>query len=302
VSDYETVQKKRNITVGIFVVVALCALAGLIYKFGDLPWIYTKYSSFQVYVQFPTASGVQRDTPVRFCGYQIGRVTQVRHPKVMRDLKTGIFYHQTLAVLSINKKYTDIPADVEVKLMTRGLGSSYIELALTRYDVNEPTGPFLTNESRLQGSTGVVSEFFSEDSQRRLDELVDGLKALIDNTNCVIGDPNNKDNLRQTLANLADASERAKGTIDELQQFAAAGTKTFNSIVSMSEELNKATAELRLILDKVNNGDGSAARIVNDGRLYESLLESTEQMQLLLQEMKSFVARARDKGVPIKLK
>jgi len=302
VSDYETIQRRRNITVGIFVIVALVALTGLVYKFGDLPGMYTKYSSFPVSVQFPTASGVQKDTPVRFCGYQIGRVTQVRHPKVMKDLKTGNFYHQTLAVLSINKKYTDIPKDVEVKLMTRGLGSSYIELALTRFDVNEPTGPFLAQGSELQGSTGVIYEFFSAESQEKLDELVDGLNSLIENTNRVIGDPNNKENLKETLANLAEASERAKGTIDEFQQFAAAGTKTFNSIVSTSEELTKMTAQLRLILEKVNNGDGSAGRFVNDGRLYENLLESAEQMQLMLQELKSFVARAREKGVPIKLK
>jgi hypothetical protein len=31
--------------------------------------------SFEIYVQFPPAPGVEKDTPVRFFGYQIGRVT-----------------------------------------------------------------------------------------------------------------------------------------------------------------------------------------------------------------------------------
>ena len=84
--------------------------------------------SFKVYVQFATASGLQTDTPVKFCGYQIGRVTQVLPPQNRTDIDTGQKYHQAVCVLSINKDYVNIPSNVEVKLMTRGLGSSYLEL------------------------------------------------------------------------------------------------------------------------------------------------------------------------------
>lgn len=301
-SDYETVQRRRNITVGIFVVAAVCALAWLIYQFGDMPGFISQHRSFQVIVQFPTAPGVQRDTPVRFCGYQIGRVTEVRHPKVMKDLKTGKFYHQTSVVLSINKKYKDIPDDVEAKLMTRGLGSSYIELKLARFDVNEPTGGCLVKGSTLQGSTGVTSEFFPAESQEKLDELIDGLRSFINNTNTIVGDPNTRGNLEKILANLADASEHAEATIEEFRQFAASGNKTFTAMVGTSEELSKSAAQLRLILEKINSGEGSAGRIINDGRLYENLLENSQQMEVLLEELKSFVSEAREKGLRVKLK
>jgi len=71
VSDYETSQRRYNIVVGLFVILGVCAFVWLIFKFGDLPGIVTKLDSFEVFVQFPTAPGVQKDTPVRFCGYQI---------------------------------------------------------------------------------------------------------------------------------------------------------------------------------------------------------------------------------------
>ena len=87
-SDYETTQRKRNITVGIFVLIAVCAFVWLIFKFGDLPTAVSRFRSFQVFVQFPTAPGVQKDTPVRFCGYQIGRVTDVMAPQIREDRKT----------------------------------------------------------------------------------------------------------------------------------------------------------------------------------------------------------------------
>ena len=63
-SDYETRQRRRNFIVGIFVILGMTSLVWLIFKFGDLPGIVTQYSSYEVFVQFPTATGVQKDTPV----------------------------------------------------------------------------------------------------------------------------------------------------------------------------------------------------------------------------------------------
>lgn len=325
-SDYETTQKRRNMLVGIFVVVGIGALVWLIFKFGDLPSAVTKMGSFEVFVQFPTAPGVQTDTPVRFCGYQIGRVTKVMHPEIREDMETGLKYYQTVVVLSIDKRYVNIPSNIEVKLMTRGLGSSYIELKQhpdrpeVPLDPNRPETIFLVDKIWLQGSTGMTSEFFPEESQKKLEELTEGFTTLINNANDVIGNPNNKENLQKMLANLADASQQAtvtmqeaKQTIEEFRKFAAAGTSTLKNadakaeelvvaMVDTSQEISKAAIRLRQILETINDGQGSAAKLINDGRFYENLLENTQQLQLLLDEIKSFVAQARDKGVPIKLK
>jgi len=295
VSDYESGQRMRNIVVGVFVVAALCALVWLIFKFGDLPTAVSKLRSFEVYVQFPTAPGVQKETPVRFCGYQIGRVTKVMAPAIYEDLNTGLEYHQTKVIISIEKRYVNIPSNVEVKLMTRGFGSSYIELKAPLPDPNHPVSEFLADGSLLQGSTGMTSEFFPEESQEKLEKLVDGLAALINNANDIIGDTDNKENIKTSLSNLAEASERAERALEEFEKFFAAAIET-------SEELSKATAQLRVILGKVNEGQGTVAKLVNDGRLYENLLENTEQMKVLLEEMEAFMAKSREKGVPIKLK
>jgi len=326
VSDYETTQARHNIIVGIFVIAGIGALVWLIFQFGDLPVIVGQLKSFQVSVQFPTAPGVQKDTPVRFCGYEVGRVTDIKPPMVMKDLNTGHFYHQTLVILSIDNKYNDIPADVEAKLMTRGLGSSYIELKLKHFDVNEPTGPFLGKDSLLQGSTGMTSEFFPEESQKKLDELVDGLGTLIKNANDILGDPNNKENFKVTLANLPEATKQATQALKELQQFSAAGTtalknadkefqklsaagtatlesvdtqveRVVTAMVGTSEELSKTVAELRVLLEKINSGQGTLAKLVNDARLYEGLLEDAERLEILLKELKVFIDEVNEKGL-----
>ena len=315
-SDYESTERRRNIIVGVFVVGAICALLWLIFQFRDLPGAVTKFNSFRVYVQFPTAPGVQRDTPVQFCGYQIGRVADVMYPKPRRDLNTKLVYHQTLVVLSIDKKNVNIPSNVEVKLMTRGLGSSYIELKIDPTNIPSPNDPnaYLVADTLLQGSTGMTSEFFPEESQQKLELLVEKISALAQNLNEVVGDPNTKNNFKSILANMSEASRKATDMFEEFRKFSATGTtilKNFEddvdkfvvSIVTTSEELGKTLAEMRVTLEKVNSGEGTAGKLVNDAQLYESLVETSEEMRKMLEEIKSFMADVNEKGyMPMKLK
>jgi phospholipid/cholesterol/gamma-HCH transport system substrate-binding protein len=294
VSDYETAQRKRNIVVGVFVVVAICSVVWLIFMFNDFPTFISELSSFQVFVQFHSAPGVVRDTPVRFCGYPIGSVTEVMAPQVRKDLNTGLEYHQTVVVLSINKKYVNIPSNVSVKLMTRGLGSSYIELTvdptlpLKPQDPNRPETKYLVDKMFLQGSTGMTSEFFPAESQKKLDELISGITSFINNANDIFGDKANKENIKTTLANMSEATE-------ELKAFLASGVGT-------SEQISKTAAELRLILEKINEGRGTSGKLINDARLYEKLLENSDELEVLLKDLREMVNEYKKTGIKVKLK
>ena len=298
--DYETVQRNRNIRVGFFVLIGLCALVWLIYKFGDLPIKASEYRSFEVFVQFPTAQGVQKNTSVQFCGYPVGRVTGIMAPELLEDKDTSLVYYQTKVVLSIDKKYKTIPSNIDIKVMTRGLGSSYIEmkvdpcLPLVAKDPNRPETKYLVNKMLVQGSAGQTSEFFPAESQEKLDSLANRLLDLIDNSNAILGDMENRENIKKSLANMREVTFKMAQMLEEFQKFVASGT-------DVSEELSKTTKELRMILQKVGSGEGSAAKLINDGRLYENLLENTEQLQLLLEEAKRFVSEYREKGFKIKL-
>ena len=327
-SDYESAQRRRDVIVGVFVIVGLAALGWMIFKFGDLPTAVSQMRSFEVYVQFPSAPGVQKDTPVRFCGYQIGRVTQVMAPRVLPD-DTGKKYHQSKVVMSINKRYTDIPWNVDVKLMTRGLGSSYIEMKIDPAklpsppkDPNRPETKFLVDGMHLQGSAGMTSEFFPEESQQKLNDLIEDIRTFVGNANDVIGDRDNKENIKAMLANLTDASggiatamdeatqtmEDARKTLEKFRDLAATGTQTLENVdakaerlvsalVSTSADIGRAFSQVRLAMEKINSGGGTAGRLINDGRLYEKLLETTEQLNVLLKDFKELLDKASEKGL-----
>ena len=313
-TDYETIQRRRNLLVGVFVIVGLAALVWLVFKFGDLPIKVSELRSFEVIVQFPTAKGIEKNTPVEFCGYQIGTVTGIMAPERLEDQDTHLVYHQTKVILSIDKKYTDIPSNVDVKLVTRSLGSSIIELVTdpTRpvkpRDPNRPETKFLVGGMLRQGSTGMTSEFFPAESQKKFEELIDSFNSLVKNANDILGDQTTKQNFKLILANLSEATKRATETLKQVQEFSAVGTSTLKSadagmnkvviaLVDTTEQLSKTVSQSRILLEKISQGQGTAAKLLNDGRLYESMLESTEQLQALLTELKSLVTQVKEKGL-----
>ena len=325
-SDYEALRAKRDWIVGVFVVVGLVAFGWLVFRFGDLPSGVAKLRSFDVYVQFASAPGVQGDTPVRFCGYQVGRVTEVRPPRRLPEIRhgspTGPEYHQTVVVVSIENQYTDIPADSRVRLMTRGFGSSYIEIQPPPPDPCAPTQAFLVEGAWVQGSIGVTSELFPEQTQRRLEELLEDLRAFFGHANRIVGDPNSQRDIKTILSSLSESSkrtvqvmeraeqalQRATEAIEEYRQLAVAGKDTLRNadaridqlavaIVQTSEDLGRAASQMRQLIEKVNTGQGTLGRLVNDGRLYEDLLETTQQLQVFAEQFTLIIEKMDQKGL-----
>lgn len=324
-ADYQAKQRQRNLIVGGFVIIALFAFVYLLMKFRDLPLFVSKFQSFEILVNFPEVPGIQKDTPVNYCGVQIGRVRYVGDPQIA-ETDTGRKVHKVEVTISINNKFVDIPDDVDVVIMKRGLGSSYIEL----HDKpeKEPVG-FLHNEMVLEGHVSMASEFFPPEVQKKLENLVDSIAALAKNMNEVVGDSDNQANIKQTLENVAAATAQARQTLASIQTFSDTGTdkmeilepkvgEAIDSFQKFSDtgtekldvlgqkvgdavdQLEGALSQMRQLMAKIDSGDGTAGKLVNDGRLYENLLESSRELDLMLEQLKRWAADAREKGIRIK--
>ena len=211
-----------------FVLVAICALFWMLMMFGDLPIAVSKIRSFEVLISFPSASGVGRDTPVQYCGYQIGRVLNVSPPMLVKDKDGTPISHRVKVACLIEEKFVDIPSNVEVKLMRRGLGSSYIEfvwnpnIPLEPKDPSNPRSIFLMDQMELAGTTGMSSEFFPPDVQKKLENLVDSISELSANANQIIGNEDNQANIRKTWPHQSSHSQ-AKDTLLSIQNFTDVG-------------------------------------------------------------------------------
>ncbi len=301
--DYNTLQRRRNMIVGGFVIIAFCAFLWMIFIFGELPVVVSKLRSFEILVNFPMAPGVQKNTPVQYCGYQIGKVTAVSPPYIYKDVENRT-YHQVKVSLAIENKYADIPSSVDVVIMKRSMGSSYIELQLDpdrpleAIDPSRPETAFLTDQLVLEGTTSSASEFFPKEVQEKIESLVTSISILSENLNDIIGDDENKVNIKAMLANVAKATEQAQKTLISIEKFSDKGAV---AVEDVSEQLADALFEIKEVAYKINNGDGTVSRLINDGQLYEDLLDSSEELKLALEQLKIMAAEMNEKGIKIKL-
>jgi len=292
-TDFQTQQRRRNMVVGGFVLLALLAFVWMLIKFRNLPLFASRLQSFTVLVRFADAPGVQKDTPVHYCGYQIGRVIDVSPPMLTTDAE-GVSVHTVGVSLAINKRFRDIPDNVDFLIVKRGLGSSYIEL---RVNPEKTMTGYLHDEYKAFGSVSTASEFFPPQVQKKLEDLVDSITLLSRNTNAIIGDRDNQANIKQTLENITRATAQATETLASIRQFSDVGAE---QIESVAVSMDKAIKEFHTLLAKLNDGQGSAGKFLNDGRLYENLLDSSKELELALEQIKRWAADAREKGIRIK--
>lgn len=306
-NDYDYLQQKRNMIVGAFVIIGVCIFAYMIFLFGELPVVAAKFTSYSVKVNFPFAQGVEKNTPVKYCGYDVGRVTYVSPPVLSKD-EQGRYINQVAVEMAISKDYVNIPANAEVELVRRGLGSSYIELTtapMEANDFNSLEPKFLKAGMILQGKSGSASEFLPKDLQDKMNILFTKVTTLVDNVNTIVGDEQNKINLKNALANLSKATEESIATLQQIKEFSQTGQEKLSSIsdsvTATSEELGQTLIEVRRVLNKINNGQGTVGKLINDDQLYENLLDSSEELKASLEKMKKLIDKTSEKGIRLKI-
>jgi phospholipid/cholesterol/gamma-HCH transport system substrate-binding protein len=121
---------------------------------------------------------------------------------------------------------------------------------------------------------------------------VDSVSALANNINDIIGDADNKANVKQTLANVNALTDQATKTLESIQGFTDTGTDV---IAKTADRLDATLAELQMVLAKANTGDGTAAKLLNDGRLYDNLIDTTEELKVTSEQLKIITTEIKER-------
>ena len=154
----------------------------------------------------------------------------------------------------------------------------------------------------------------------------DGLAGTLNNLNVtlkglsqVFGDVENQTNIKASLKNLAAAAAKANEAMDAMKEFASETRKSFKEtsasvdkvvkradqltikLIDDAEKISKLLATVNRIALKIENGDGTAGKMLNDPKLYNNLQEAASQMQILFKEFSALVKTWKENGLKVKM-
>ena len=279
---------KKEVKIGIYaVVILLCAWAGIRFLSGlDVFGRTRNYTA-----HYEQVNGLQDAAAVVINGVKVGRVTGVA-----LDVENG----GVDVTLSVNKAY-NIPTDSKAMMFSDGLmGGKSIEIALGT------STEMLKNGDAIQG--GVTPDMF-EMVGAELGDIKVQVSALIDNLNntvCGVDSliDNNAKSITLAIANLQKvlAELERSHIIANIDGLTASLNNTMPKIDSIATDLQSVTTSLRenesgkklaeavaqvnTLLAKFNSGDGTVGKLVSDEKLYAQLAEASQNLSLLLADLK----------------
>ena len=128
-----------------------------------------------------------------------------------------------------------------------------------------------------------ISNIMNYETQNNLKMTLEGLASTIENVNVLSSNINdilnaNEKGLKSTINNLSKVSGNLNKITDSLKQM------PLSSIVKNFED---TSLQLKRIIERLNLGEGSAGMILNDNKLYDNLVNSSEALEALLSDLKS---------------
>ncbi len=352
---------RRNLLVGLFVLVGLGALGALVVLFGRDTTFLAQRNAYAVHIRFDWVSGIRPGTPVTVKGIEVGRVLSVglMDPK---HIGSGVD-----VVVSIRRDY-EIPvgSSAQTTEPVFGTGRPPVEIIPS----STATAGNLTEGAMIEGKVvsmintlfppGVIQTF--EGSARQIGEAAEALTPVLEELqdmfakrtpqqvdlpggpqgnlssavarldaslrhfNQVLGDEQVKSQLRETIANAQEISEKGKAAVADLQSAAAESremmadarklvTKVDQSLDSFDTRINDVARIATSGLDKadrfmgyldtigqqITSGQGTLGNLVMDGKLYEAMRVSAERLSLAIEEFRALIAEWRKGKIRVAL-
>ena len=279
---------RKEVKIGIVAVaVLLMAWAGIRFLSGlDVLGRSRTYTA-----HYEQVNGLQDAATVVISGVKVGQVTGV----TLNTEQGGVD-----VTLSISSEY-EIPVDSRAMLFSAGLmGGKSIEIKLGQ------SKECLVSGDTIQ--TGVTLDMF-DTLANELGDIKVKVVDLLDNLNQTIGGvdsliDNNSKNLTRAVANLnaimADLNK--SNIIGNIDSFCATlnqnGAKLDNIVTDINsvtkalneqnagEKLSQAINQINALLAKINSGSGSIGNLVSDEKLYKELAQASQNLSLLLADLK----------------
>ena len=264
-----------------------------------------------IYAKYHDTKGLIVSNPVFVNGYQVGTVFEIEN------------LNSSLSEISVAIKMNDnyqIPVNSIATIQENPLGTNSIYISLgnaTTYLKNGDT-------VKTSRSTSLLGDFMNTLSPmgEQFKKTIDELRKVLVNVNTVMDDQN-KANFKELISNLTKTSDNLNKSMASIEQMVDQKggsiaqtadningftknlaennkkiTNIINNLDSTSQaikdanlnqtikEIQSALAGINLTLQKLNTGNGTAAKIMNDPSVYTELKNTINSVNTLVDDIK----------------
>ena len=250
------------------------------------------------HVYYDDVTGLMESARVKMRGVEVGNVRSIT-----------LLDNNVEVELSVDAKYADmIPANSVAEIASAGLMGG-MEIYIIQGDSEEIMPDGATFEGRVRPD--MIGSLADKGG-----ELLEGLNTTVDNLNTLLDD--NGEGIGQLITNLesmtstidgvlASSSDDIEGALSDLHAFTTtltensarieamiANLETFSGDLADADLVNQLSAtvdSLNAVLASVEGGNGSVGKLLNDAELYNSLTTASDNLGLLLEDVKAHPMR-----------
>jgi len=300
---------KKEISIGLIFIVAL---ALFIWGFNFLKGFNLFKEQRVIYAVYDQVSGLTKANPVSVNGLKVGQVSDIYFEP---DFSGKIIVEITV------ETEIPIPANSVALIYSSDLmGSKAINLMLgddlnyinsgdtlsTRVEaslkeaVNQQIQPLKLKAEELilsiDSVVTVIKSIFNEKAKENLSNSLASIQQTFANLESASSNldtlvASQKTRLAQIMFNLESITNTIQDNEDNIDNILTNFSTLSDSLAQAHipetfANINRVADDVAVIVDKINNGEGSIGMLVNDENLYKDLQETAEQLHLLLEDIR----------------
>jgi len=264
-----------------------------------------------LYAKYADTKGLIVSNPVYINGFQVGAVFEIEN--------TNQHLTEILVAIKLNEPYK-IPMNSIATIQENPLGTNSINIVL-----GDTTAFFKSGDTiHTAPAASLLGDIMNTLSPlgKKTNQAITSLETVLSNLNTVLNEQN-KDNFKTILANLAQTTEKLNSSIASievmLEKQNGSIAKSFDNVNSITKNISnnnekitsiinnldsttkaikdadlyttiqhikEAVGELSIAIKKINSGNGTAAKIMNDGEMYAQLNNTIKSINTLVDDIK----------------
>ncbi len=277
---------------------AITAIILLIFGYSFLKGKNLLDSSRTFYAMYDDVEGLSPSSPVTINGLKVGQITNIDFVD-----QSGLIR----VTFTVENDFKFSKSSIAEVYGGSILGNKSLAIIPNYEDPEMAESGDILKSDVEEGIMELVNEKLAP-LQEKIESSIVSADSLLTAFNEIMDD-STRNNIRSTFNDLGETARSFKGTAFELEGLVKTNSpkldRTFTNLDEMSTNFNKfsdtlstmnigkitndiesVVADFEQISTNLNNGHGTAGKLLNDDKVYDNLNRATKELEQLLQDIK----------------